>query len=98
MVAEAQGVVRVPTAAVRGTGNQRTVEVLAGGRTEARTIEVGVEGNQFVEVVSGLSVGEQVVVTLQTGGTTTNNQFPGGGGFVPGGGGFQGGGQGRGGN
>ena len=79
-----------------------------GGRTETRAIEVGVEGNQFVEVVSGLSVGEQVVVTVATGGTGTNNQIPGGGGFqVPGGGGLQvpgggqapaGGGQGRGGN
>jgi membrane fusion protein, macrolide-specific efflux system len=105
MVAEAQGVVRVPTAAVRGTAAQRTVDVLVGGRTEARAIEVGVEGNQFVEVTSGLSVGEQVVVTVQTGGTGTNNQFPGGG-FqgpggglqVPGGGGPGGGGPVRGGN
>jgi len=52
-------------------------------------------------VQSGLSVGEQVVVTLQTGGTSTTNQFPGGGFQGPGGGQVLpggGGGQGRGGN
>lgn len=102
MVAQVPDAVRVPVAAVRGTGTQRTVDVLVGNRTETRAIEVGVEGNQFVEVTSGLSVGEQVVVTLQTGGTSNPNQLPGGGGFP--GGGFQGGavpgggGQGRAGN
>jgi membrane fusion protein, macrolide-specific efflux system len=91
VVAETQGVVRVPAAAVRGTGNQRTVDVLVNGRTETRAIEVGVEGNQFVEVTSGVSVGEQVVVTVQTGGTGNTNQFPGGGFQAPGGGGLPGG-------
>jgi macrolide-specific efflux system membrane fusion protein len=98
MVASASGVLRVPVAAVRGTGAQRTVDVLVSGNIETRAIEVGVEGDQYVEVKSGLTAGEQVVVTVQSGGTT-NNQFPGGG--LPGGGltgGGPPGGGGRGGN
>jgi macrolide-specific efflux system membrane fusion protein len=97
-VAEAAGAVRVPTLALRGSGNQRTVDVMVDGAVETRTVEIGVEGNQFAEVRSGLAVGDRVVVTMQSGGTGSN-QGPGG--LLPGGGfqggGFQGGGAGPGG-
>lgn len=95
-VAEAANAVRVSTLALRGTGTQRSVEVMVNGAVETRTVEIGVEGNQFAEVKSGLAVGDQVVVTLQSGSTsgTNSNQFPGGGGFLGGGGAGPGGGRG----
>ena len=82
--------VRVPTAAVRTVGNRRVVTVVTNGVEEVRPVEVGVEGDTFVEVTSGLQPGEQVTIVVSS--TTTNN---GGGGF--GGGGFGGGGLGGGG-
>jgi membrane fusion protein, macrolide-specific efflux system len=93
-VAQADNVLRVPAAAVRGTGQRHTVEVVgADGKQQARAVEVGVQGDQFVEITSGLQVGDQVALNLQTttgAGTAGGNNRFGGGGF--GGGGFGGGG------
>jgi multidrug efflux pump subunit AcrA (membrane-fusion protein) len=57
--AEATGVLRVPTSAVTGGG---TVTVRAGGRDQRRTVAVGLRGDQYSEIRSGLSEGEQVVL------------------------------------
>jgi multidrug efflux pump subunit AcrA (membrane-fusion protein) len=56
--AQATGVLRVPTTAVTGG----TVTVRVGGRDEKRTVEVGLRGDQYTEIRSGLSEGEQVVL------------------------------------
>jgi macrolide-specific efflux system membrane fusion protein len=100
-VAQTDNAVRVPAAAVRGTGQRHTVDVVtAGGKHETRQVEVGVQGDQFVEITSGLQPGEQVALNIPTGtgGTTGNGRSGGGGGFPGGGGGFPGGGGGGGGN
>jgi macrolide-specific efflux system membrane fusion protein len=87
-IAEADNVLRVPAAALRTGGGQRSVQVLVNGRTEYRTVEVGVQGNDFVEITSGLNQGDVVVVTTTVNSTTnTTNGFPGGGGFFGGNGG-----------
>jgi macrolide-specific efflux system membrane fusion protein len=93
-VAQTDNAVRVPAAAVRGTGQRHTVDVVtAGGKRETRQVEVGVQGDQFVEITSGLQPGEQVALNIPTGtGGTTGNGRVGGGGFPGGGGGFPGGG------
>jgi macrolide-specific efflux system membrane fusion protein len=105
-VASVENAVRVPTAAVRSVGGRHQVTVVTNGTSEVRTVEVGVQGDTFVQITSGLSAGEQVeIVITTTGGTNNNNggQFPGGGRFInpgTGGGGgignFTGGGNGRG--
>jgi macrolide-specific efflux system membrane fusion protein len=95
-VAQADDAVRVPAAALRGTGQRHTVDVVsADGKHETRQVEVGVQGDQFVEITSGLEPGEQVALSLpsSTGTGTTGRS---GGGFS-GGGGLQGGGGNRGG-
>ncbi len=80
-IAEADNVLRIPTAALRTAGGQRTVEVSANGKTEFRTVEVGIQGNDFVEITSGLNEGDVVVITTTVSPSTgTNNGFPGGGG------------------
>jgi macrolide-specific efflux system membrane fusion protein len=95
-IAEAQNAIRIPTAALRTAGGQRTVQVQVNGQVETRTVEVGITGGSFVEIKSGLKAGEQVVITTTTTNSTTGTntgQFPGGGGgFTGGGGGFTGGG------
>jgi macrolide-specific efflux system membrane fusion protein len=96
--ADAQDAVRVPAAAVRGTGQRHTVDVVGvDGKHETRAVQVGVQGDQFVQITDGLQAGDQVAITIptatnQTGAGTT--RFGGGGGFN--GGGFPGGGGNRG--
>jgi hypothetical protein len=57
-------------------------------------VEVGVQGDQFVEITSGLQPGEQVALNIPTGtgGATGTGRTGGAGGFPGGGGGFPGGG------
>ncbi|UQU61336.1 efflux RND transporter periplasmic adaptor subunit [Couchioplanes caeruleus] len=92
----------VNSAAVTTVGNRHTVTVMANGAQQTRQVDVGLEGDQVTQIVSGLSAGEQVVIrttTTTTGGT--QGGFPGGGpggltgGGAPAGGGFPGGGTGR---
>ncbi|MEU8234972.1 HlyD family efflux transporter periplasmic adaptor subunit [Actinoplanes sp. NPDC048967] len=96
---EVSDAVYVNAAAVITVGNRHTVTVLADGVQEVRAVEIGLEGDQATQITSGLTPGEQVVITTSsttTGGTTGG--FPGGGfpGGGPPGGGFPGGGTGRG--
>jgi macrolide-specific efflux system membrane fusion protein len=102
---EVADAISVNPAAVTTVGDRHTVSVLANGAQEVRQVEIGLEGDQATQITSGLTVGEQVVITTTgttTGGTTGG--FPGGGlqggltggGGPPGGGGLTGGGTGRG--
>ncbi|MFC0029241.1 efflux RND transporter periplasmic adaptor subunit [Micromonospora chaiyaphumensis] len=94
-VGQVDDVVYVNSAALTTVGNRHTVTVLQNGRQVTRTVEVGLTGDQAVEITSGLEVGEQVVLKTSSTSTNGNNGFPGGGppgGGFPGGGGFTGGG------
>ncbi len=55
--------VLVPLAAVVETGGQRSVWVIEEGRAQAHAVEVGPERGDQIEVRSGLSGGESVVVS-----------------------------------
>ena len=56
-------VLTVPDSAVIDTGTRRIVLVQVGsGRFEPREVELGGRGENFVEVIKGVSEGEQVVV------------------------------------
>ena len=74
----------VPNRALKTQGRNRTVEVLlADGKTEQRTVQVGLANDQQTEVLNGLQPGDRVVIP----GTTTAAPRLGG----AGGGGFAGG-------
>lgn len=63
-IAEKKGVLLLPTRAVKQDGNARYVEVKsADGKTaERRDVKVGLEGSEGqVEIVSGLSEGQEVI-------------------------------------
>jgi macrolide-specific efflux system membrane fusion protein len=102
-VASATNVIRVPTAAVRTAGNRHSVTLMVNGQPQVRTVEVGVEGDTFTEITSGLAVGDQVEIIIATstanpGGGLRGGGFGGGGlGGLGGGGGGRGGGAGGGG-
>lgn len=101
VTATRDGVLRLPTAAVRGTGSNGTVTVLdEAGMQSPRPVTLGVKGDDATEIVSGLAEGDRVVIATTTGastrtqtGTGTNRQgntpagTPGGG-FRAGGGGL----------
>ncbi|HWE69006.1 MAG TPA: biotin/lipoyl-binding protein [Acidimicrobiales bacterium] len=96
-----QNVVVVPTAAIHYSGNATTVNLVTNGSTASHTVTVGAASGGNTQIVSGLAVGDQVVVPIvtikgfngATGGARTGGGFGGGGGgFGGGGGGFTGGG------
>jgi macrolide-specific efflux system membrane fusion protein len=97
--ASASNVLAVPTAAVRTVGTVSTVQLV--GKTARTTVRIGVKGDQFTEITSGLTAGQKVALPAATtsGTGTTTNPFGGGGGPAGGGGpgGFIGGGAGTGG-
>jgi hypothetical protein len=106
---QAQGIT-LPNSAVTGTGSVSSVNVLKSGKTVSTPVVVGLRGTSSTQIVSGLSAGDQVVVTTtlpslsstasstssSTGGTLGGRTGFGGGG-LGGGGGFGGGGGGFGG-
>jgi len=61
-IAERTGVLCLPRAVVRASsGNTTTVKVWDGTQAIAREITTGLRGDTYVEIVSGLSEGDQVV-------------------------------------
>jgi HlyD family secretion protein len=99
IVASANNVLHVPTAAVRGSGTSGTVTVMKNGKQSTVQVIVGVRGDSTDEIASGLTVGEQVVVATtratsssSTGTGTGTGRLGGlgGGGFGGGGGGLGG--------
>jgi multidrug efflux pump subunit AcrA (membrane-fusion protein) len=78
---EVTDVLLVPSAAITMKGGKNYVKVvLADGATEERAIETGVSDWQNTEVISGLSEGEEVEVTL----TSSTSSMNTGGFFGPG--------------
>jgi hypothetical protein len=59
----AANVIVIPTAAIKGNGSSATVQVLSAGKTSTRSVVVGRQTGAQSEVVSGLSVGENIVWT-----------------------------------
>ncbi len=86
-VDEVVDAVYVPAAAVRTAGGRTTVIVVKDGVQETRAVEIGLKGDAYTVIVSGVTVGEQVVLATVTSGTGNQPQFPGGGpgGFTGGG-------------
>jgi macrolide-specific efflux system membrane fusion protein len=82
--ASATGVLAVPAAAIRGVAGNYSVLVLTNGTPEARVVEVGLMTSSLVEIKSGLSAGDQVVIgTSSQQRTGTTNAGGRGGGRTP---------------
>ncbi|ATY09240.1 RND transporter [Amycolatopsis sp. AA4] len=93
-VAEADGVLSVPAAAVRTSGTTNVVTVEQNGQQVSRQVEVGVRGESTVEIKSGLNEGDSVVLTAASPTTSSGSngqQRSGGTGGLGGFGGQQGG-------
>ena len=63
-VANEQPVVTVPTSAVIDSGTRQVVLVAKGeGRFEPRAVKLGRRGDGYVEMLDGVSTGEEVVTS-----------------------------------
>jgi len=58
-----EDVVYVPVQAVVRIGKQPTVYVAKDGKTEPRNVEIGLDNNRMVHVISGLEAGEKIILT-----------------------------------
>ncbi len=94
--------VAVPTSAVQTFGSRSYVLVLSKGEVTRKVVKVGMVGDEYTQVLSGLTPGESVVLAdyAESVPSSSTNTFGGvggllgggGGGFFGGGGGFPGGG------
>ena len=83
VIATRENVVVVPNRAIKLVQRNRTVTVqLPEGKTDVRTIQVGLANDQQTEITGGLVAGERVIIPSTT---VASIGAPGGGG--PGGGG-----------
>ena len=62
IAAERDGVVNVPTSAIRALGGGAGVTVLAAGKQTPVSVVTGLKGDSTTEIVSGLSAGQTVVL------------------------------------
>jgi macrolide-specific efflux system membrane fusion protein len=91
-IASSANVIAVPAAAVISSGGQYAVQVVdANGAVQDVTVDVGLITSSYVEIKTGITEGERVVIgtsTTRTGATTTGGGgLFGGGGAIPVGGG-----------
>jgi macrolide-specific efflux system membrane fusion protein len=89
IVSKSNNVLHVPTAAVRGSGASGTVTLMKNGKESTVQVIVGVRGDDSIEIASGLSAGEQVVVSTSRASSSTSatipSRFGGAGGLLGGG-------------
>ncbi|SNS64289.1 Multidrug efflux pump subunit AcrA (membrane-fusion protein) [Micrococcales bacterium KH10] len=62
VVSEESDAVTVPTSAVARNGTQASVTVLEEGEAVTREVEVGAMGTELTQIVSGVEVGDEVVL------------------------------------
>jgi multidrug efflux pump subunit AcrA (membrane-fusion protein) len=100
IVAQVEGAVSITPAALSRSGGTQTVTVLRSGHRVTQPVVTGMRGDNTIEILSGLTPGDQVVVTTNATLTGASGGGLGGGGGGPpggfGGGGFGGGGAGGG--
>lgn len=84
-VAASKNALVVPLAAVKANNGQQYVMVVEGGKTQNTLVTTGITGDDKIEILSGVTEGEQVLATQvkpqSTSGTQGNK---GGGGMIPG--------------
>lgn len=76
---EADNALSLPTSALSGTGSSRTATVVhQDGSSDRVTVEVGVEGDTTVQVLTGLNEGDKVELASTSGSNGfPNGSFPG---------------------
>jgi hypothetical protein len=90
ITAQAQGLT-VPLQALTGAGSLSSVNVMRSGKAVSQQVVVGLRGDTRAQIISGLNVGQQLVITITlpslgtSGGTSGTGVLGGGGRFGAGG-------------
>lgn len=66
VVKQLSDVLAIPTAAVHYTSGKATVDEMVGGKQTSRPVQLGETSNGMVQVLSGLSEGDQVMIAAGT--------------------------------
>ena len=74
LIAEYNAALAVPLQAVVGRGSESLVYVLDGDRPEPRVVETGLDNNALLHILSGVSVGERVMLTPPLSGESTKSR------------------------
>lgn len=85
-LAKKENVLRIPAEALTTINKRNMVQVVENGQTSRKLVEIGINNGTWVEIISGLEEGQQVVLASTA--TTTTQQMmmqPGGMGGMPGG-------------
>lgn len=61
-VEEKENVIAVPKEALKRRDGNRIVRVLMGNKIEEIKVEIGIEGDDYVEIASGLEGGEEIII------------------------------------
>jgi multidrug efflux pump subunit AcrA (membrane-fusion protein) len=88
VTATESGVLYVPSSAITTVGTRSTVTVLQGKKEVTKQVVTGLVGSSTTQIVSGLTVGEKVVLpTVSVSPAASSSSTSGGGGAIFGGGG-----------
>jgi multidrug efflux pump subunit AcrA (membrane-fusion protein) len=60
-----QDILRVAKSAVEVVDGAETVRVVKNGKIENRKITIGLAGDEYLEIISGLNEGDQVIVGIK---------------------------------
>jgi HlyD family secretion protein len=77
-VGERNNVVVVPLAAIKEENGQKTVEVMVNGVTQRMPVTIGLQDDENIEIVSGLSEADQIMIPIAKEKASTAKQNPGG--------------------
>jgi HlyD family secretion protein len=77
-VGERKNVTMVPLAAIKEENGQKNVEVMVNGKAQSITVNIGLKDDENVEILSGLSEADQIVIPAAKAKTTTTKQNKGG--------------------
>lgn len=77
-VGESKNALIVPLAAVKEQNGQKYVQVRVGGKTQSASVQTGLSDDESIEIIKGLSDGDQIVLPVETpkSGTSNKNQGP----------------------
>ena len=81
-IAESKNALFVPLAAVKASNGQQYVTVVQNGKTQSTLVTTGITGDNKIEILSGLTDGDQIVASSAKAQATSGSK--GGGGMIPG--------------
>ncbi|AUI66361.1 MULTISPECIES: efflux RND transporter periplasmic adaptor subunit [Glaesserella] len=66
IIAERNGVLLIPTTAIKKREKENIVQILENGKAIEKSVQIGLSDSQYTEIISGLTEGEQVITTQRS--------------------------------